>query len=102
MPKSKRSAPHRSKRIPAERIGNATAGRNRRLISHTETTMQQRRLVAAVAAIVATLAIAPAKAEELVIWMRTNQPREDKALKQIISEFQAANPGNTVKLETRS
>ncbi|MDB5629292.1 MAG: transporter substrate-binding protein, partial [Tardiphaga sp.] len=42
------------------------------------------------------LTCAPAKAEELVIWMRTNQPAEDKALKAIIAEFEAANRGHTV------
>jgi raffinose/stachyose/melibiose transport system substrate-binding protein len=56
----------------------------------------------AAAAAALTLASLPASAEELVIWMRTNQPAEDKALKQIIAEFQAANPGHTVRLETRS
>jgi raffinose/stachyose/melibiose transport system substrate-binding protein len=64
-----------------------------------------RHLFAAMVATSAGLSVltcAPAKAEELVIWMRTNQPAEDKALKAIIAEFEAANPGNTVKIETRS
>jgi raffinose/stachyose/melibiose transport system substrate-binding protein len=59
-------------------------------------------VVTAIAAAAAALAILPAQAEELVIWSRTNQPAEDKALKQIISQFEAANPGVTVKMETRS
>jgi raffinose/stachyose/melibiose transport system substrate-binding protein len=58
-------------------------------------------IIAAVAAAF-TLASMPVSAEELVVWLRTPQPAEDKALKAIIAEFQAANPGNTVRLETRS
>lgn len=64
--------------------------------------MNALKLFTAAAAVAVTLAALPAKAEELVIWMRTNQPAEDKALKKIMSDFEAANPGNKVKLETRS
>ena len=64
--------------------------------------MQALRLVTLATLVAAGLAALPAKAEDLVIWMRTNQPAEDKALKQIISQFEAANPGVAVKLETRS
>jgi ABC-type glycerol-3-phosphate transport system substrate-binding protein len=45
---------------------------------------------------------ARATAEELVIWTRTNGPAEDKALSRIFAQFEAANPGVTVKMETRS
>src|SRR5262245_31862940 len=64
--------------------------------------MNTLKLASAVAAAIAALAAVPAHAEELVIWSRTNQPAEDKALKQIISQFEAATPGVTVKMETRS
>src|SRR5262245_23730623 len=52
--------------------------------------------------VLSTFMTPSAGAEELVIWTRTNGPAEDKALKQIFSEFEAANPGVTVKMETRS
>src|SRR5262245_43377336 len=64
--------------------------------------MHTLKLVTATALVAAAFTSLPAKAEDLVIWMRTNQPAEDKALKQIISQFEAANPGVNVKLETRS
>jgi raffinose/stachyose/melibiose transport system substrate-binding protein len=48
------------------------------------------------------LSTAQVRAEELVFWTRTNNPVEDKALKAIFAEFEAANPGVTIKMETRS
>ena len=48
------------------------------------------------------LMTASVSAEELTFWTRTNGPAEDKALKQIFSQFEAANPGVTIKMETRS
>lgn len=60
------------------------------------------KLAVAAAAFAATLAALPAQAQELLIWMRTNAPAEDKSLRQVMSEFEAANPGVKVKLETRS
>src|SRR5215510_7516262 len=54
------------------------------------------------ASVLVTFMATNASAEELVIWTRTNGIAEDKALKQIISQFEAANPGVNVKLETRS
>jgi len=56
----------------------------------------------ALAGLLTVIIAMPVKAEELVIWMRTPQATEDKALKQIFSQFEVANPGVTVKLETRS
>jgi raffinose/stachyose/melibiose transport system substrate-binding protein len=64
--------------------------------------MKSLKLASVIAAAFAALSALPAHAEELVIWTRTNQPAEDKALKQIISQFEGANPGVTVKMETRS
>src|SRR5262245_15789726 len=64
--------------------------------------MKALKLATAIATVAAAFATLPVQAEELVIWSRTNQPAEDKALKQIISQFEAANPGVTVKMETRS
>ena len=55
-------------------------------------------LVSALTAITAL----PAAAEELVIWNRTMSAREEKALRTIMQQFEAANAGVTVKLETRS
>jgi raffinose/stachyose/melibiose transport system substrate-binding protein len=55
-----------------------------------------------VAGMLAALVTARASAEDLVIWTRTNGPPEDKALKQIFAQFEAANPGVTIKMETRS
>src|SRR6516164_234598 len=55
-----------------------------------------------VAGVLATWATTTARAEELIIWTRTNGIVEDKALKQIFSQFEAANPGVTIKMETRS
>jgi raffinose/stachyose/melibiose transport system substrate-binding protein len=55
-----------------------------------------------VAGLLAAMVTAQASAEELVIWTRTNGPAEDKALKQIFAQFEAANPGVTVRMETRS
>jgi len=55
-----------------------------------------------VAGLLAALVTARASSEELVIWTRTNGPAEDKALKQIFAQFEAANPGVTIKMETRS
>jgi raffinose/stachyose/melibiose transport system substrate-binding protein len=52
--------------------------------------------------VLTTLMTANVSAEELVIWTRTNGPAEDKALKQTFSEFAAANPGVTIRMETRS
>lgn len=60
-----------------------------------------RAMIHAVSIITALMTMS-ARAEELVIWTRTNGVAEDKALKQIFSEFEAANPGVTVKMETRS
>ncbi|MGY8664230.1 extracellular solute-binding protein [Bradyrhizobium sp. UFLA05-109] len=61
-------------------------------------------VLSALAAIGVLTSLAPsnARAEELVIWNRTVGPAEDKALKQIFSQFEAANPGVTIKMETRS
>jgi raffinose/stachyose/melibiose transport system substrate-binding protein len=56
----------------------------------------------AVAGVLASLMMTSVRAEELVIWTRTNGPSEDKSLKQIFSQFEAANPGVTIKMETRS
>lgn len=56
-------------------------------------------LTAAVALACATVA---AQAEDLVIWMRTPSATENQALQKIMKEFEAANPGVNVKLETRS
>ena len=64
--------------------------------------MQSVKQAITIAGVLATMFILPVKAEELVIWTRTNQPAEDKALKKIFAEFEAANPGVTVKMETRS
>src|SRR5262244_3089724 len=55
-----------------------------------------------VAGVLATWAATTARAEELIIWTRTNGIAEDKALKQIFSQFEVANPGVTIKMETRS
>jgi raffinose/stachyose/melibiose transport system substrate-binding protein len=67
-------------------------------------TLIRRVFAVAMATACSVIALTPGKvtAEELVIWMRTNQPAEDKALKAIVAQFEAANPGNTVKIETRS
>jgi len=43
-----------------------------------------------------------ARAADLVIWMRTPSTLEAQSLKQIFAEFEAANPGTTIKLESRS
>lgn len=64
--------------------------------------MKFRRLFAALAATLATVGALPAMAQELVIWNRTMNPREEGALRQIMKQFEAANPGVTVRLETRS
>ncbi|MDO8681832.1 MAG: extracellular solute-binding protein [Acidobacteriota bacterium] len=65
--------------------------------------MQTFKFVSAAAALASTLGLAlPAHAQEVLIWMRTPQASEAKALKQIMTEFEAANPGVTVKLDTRS
>jgi raffinose/stachyose/melibiose transport system substrate-binding protein len=56
----------------------------------------------AAVALVMSLVALPSRAEELVIWTRTNQPQEEKALRLAMSQFEAANPGTTVKLETRA
>jgi raffinose/stachyose/melibiose transport system substrate-binding protein len=64
--------------------------------------MNLKRLAATFAALLCTLGALPAVAQELVIWNRTMGPREDKALRQIMQQFEAANPGVTMKLETRS
>lgn len=42
------------------------------------------------------------QAQELLIWNRTASALENKALEQTIKEFQATNPGVTVRIETRS
>ena len=64
--------------------------------------MQSIKQIFTIAGVLTTMFILPVKAEELVIWTRTNQPAEDKALKKIFAEFEAANPGVTIKMETRS
>ncbi|SCK54553.1 raffinose/stachyose/melibiose transport system substrate-binding protein [Variovorax sp. HW608] len=55
-----------------------------------------------VAALVVLCGALSAQAQELVIWNRTASAAETAALKKIMADFEAANPGVTVKMETRS
>ena len=64
--------------------------------------MGSRGLIITIAGVLTAMFILPVKAEELVIWTRTNQAAEDKALKKTFAEFEAANAGVTIKRETRS
>jgi raffinose/stachyose/melibiose transport system substrate-binding protein len=63
--------------------------------------MQSIKQTITIAGVLTTMFILPVKAEELVIWTRTNQAAKDKALKKIFAEFEAAN-AVTIKMETRS
>ena len=64
--------------------------------------MKIRRIAALAALAVSALSVLPSVAQELVIWNRTMNPTEEKTLRQIMQQFEAANPGVTVKMETRS
>ena len=64
--------------------------------------MRSIKQVITLTSVLTTMFILPVKAEELVFWTRTNQAAEDKALKKIFAEFEAANAGVTIKMETRS
>ena len=64
--------------------------------------MKIRRMAALAALAVSALSALPSVAQELVIWNRTMNPKEEGALRQIMQQFEAANPGVTVKMETRS
>jgi raffinose/stachyose/melibiose transport system substrate-binding protein len=64
--------------------------------------MKIRKIKTIATIVFASICSLPAIAEELVIWNRTMNPKEENSLRQIMKQFEAANPGTTVKLETRS
>jgi len=64
--------------------------------------MTIRRFVAALSAVLCTVTALPVFAQELLFWNRAMGAREEKALRTVIQQFEAANPGVTVKLEIRS
>ena len=51
---------------------------------------------------VAVMAGVTAQAQELKFWLRTPHPGEEAAVNQIAKEFTEANPGVTIKIESRS